>query len=429
MDDPATLRQENAHLVAEAERLRKERDSYRYELDALQTKVDESVAAKLRLLSVDLAREVRSDFFSLLKWAGGFIAIALTVATAGGFFTLSNVITTAVEKQVKEQVREREEDLKSLRTDLLKSVADFKVAAATALNDIGVATKRVRELGEQAEREIGVRVTTIAGLAIVPAPTLEPASLEIATIQVVVHVVYRTTEENISDEQIKSQIAVLNEDYRARNADLSRVPDPFKPFIGDARIQFVLATKDAFGRPTTGITRTRTTRSPFVDDDSIKSKATGGVDPWDTERFLNIWVAGLGGGLLSYSQFPGGPKATDGIVISPLAFGTEGSAAAPFNKGRTTTASIAKYLNLRNLWGETDKCIDGDFVADTPIQKGPNFGTPTFPHVTCNNGPHGDMFMNFLDYVDDASMYMFTKGQVLRMHEALRGPRKKLVRP
>ena len=78
----------------------------------------------------------------------------------------------------------------------------------------------------------------------------------------------------------------------------------------------------------------------------------------------------------------------------------------------------------------------GDFVADTPIQTGPNVGKPTFPHITCKtptnpdgNGPNGDMFMNFLDYVDDDAMYMFTKGQVLRMHETLQGPRKRLVQP
>src|SRR5215210_6329996 len=48
------------------------------------------------------------------------------------------------------------------------------------------------------------------------------------TIQVVVHVVYKESAENISDAQIKSQIDVLNKDFRGANADRSKVPDPWK---------------------------------------------------------------------------------------------------------------------------------------------------------------------------------------------------------
>ena len=56
-----------------------------------------------------------------------------------------------------------------------------------------------------------------------------------------------------------------------------------------------------------------------------------------------------------------------------------------------------------------------------------NTGKPTFPHITCNNGPSGDMFMNYMDYVDDDAMFMFTTGQVARMNATLAGPRKKLA--
>ena len=54
-------------------------------------------------------------------------------------------------------------------------------------------------------------------------------------------------------------------------------------------------------------------------------------------------------------------------------------------------------------------------------------GKPAFPHVTCNNGPNGDMFMNYMDYVDDDTMVMFTLGQVARMNATLAGPRAKLA--
>ena len=243
----------------------------------------------------------------------------------------------------------------------------------------------------------------------------------IRRIPVVVHVVYRTAAENITAAQINSQISVLNKDFRARNTDINKVPAPFLNLVSDSRIEFFLATTDPNGNPTTGITRTRTDRSSFPQDDSVKSSATGGIEPWDTSKYLNIWVCRLSSPLLGYAQFPGGPPETDGAVILHTAFGTRGSARAPFNKGRTTTHEVGHYLNLSHIWGESrfNTCDDDDFVEDTPNQFGPNGGTPTFPHISCNNGPNGDMFMNYMDYVDDKAMFMFTQGQVARMQACL----------
>jgi len=250
----------------------------------------------------------------------------------------------------------------------------------------------------------------------------------VVTIHVVVHVVHGLPVENISDAQIKSQIRVLNKDYRAKNTDTSKVPVPFKSLVADPQVTFALAKRDPQGKRTTGITRTKTTRSSFSIDDGVKSPSTGGVAPWDTTRFLNIWVCTLSDDLLGYAQFPGGPATTDGVVILNTAFGTSGSAAAPFNKGRTATHEIGHYLNLSHIWGESriPDCSDDDFVTDTPKQFGPNTGKPMFPHLSCGNGPNGDLFMNYMDYVDDAAMFMFSTSQVERMRAALTGPRSTL---
>ena len=246
---------------------------------------------------------------------------------------------------------------------------------------------------------------------------------KLITIPVVVHVVHRTDEENISDGQVKSQIAALNRDYRARNADKRKAPAVWKSLLTDSKVQFRLATKDPNGKRTSGITRTATTATSFGPDDGVKAKKTGGVEPWPTDQYLNIWVCSLGDGLLGYAQFPGGPAATDGVVILNTAFGTQGTATAPFNKGRTATHEVGHFLNLRHIWGDRNDCSGNDFVADTPVAQQANFGTPKFPHVTCNNGPNGDMFMNYMDYVDDDAMFMFSAGQVTRMNAALAGPR------
>jgi Pregnancy-associated plasma protein-A len=250
----------------------------------------------------------------------------------------------------------------------------------------------------------------------------------VITIPTVVHVVYNTPEENVSLAQIRSQIQVLNRDFRARNPDRSNTPAVWKGLVTDSRVQFKLANKTPDGKKTNGVTRTQTSRTSFGDDDGVKFTAQGGVDAWDTKEYLNIWVCNLQP-FLGYAQFPGGPAETDGIVIQHTCFGTNGTAAPPFNLGRTATHEVGHWLNLRHIWADTPDCSGTDFVADTPNAAGPNFGTPTFPHVTCNNGPNGDMFMNYMDYTDDAAMFLFTSQQVLRMRTALTEARPDVGRP
>jgi len=275
-----------------------------------------------------------------------------------------------------------------------------------------------RERRLAAEEETRSRIDSGAAMRV---------ATKLVTLPVVVHVVHRRDSENISDAQVKSQMSALNRDYRAKNADKSKVPSAWKSLVIDSNIQFELASKDPQGGKTSGITRTATTVASFGPDHGVKAKKTGGADPWPHDRYLNIWVCSLGGGLLGYAQFPGGPAKTDGVVILNTAFGTKGTATAPFNKGRTATHEVGHFLGLRHIWGDRNDCSDSDFVADTPPAREANMGKPKFPHITCNNGPNGDMFMNYMDYVDDDTMVMFTAGQVARMNATLAGPRKKLA--
>ena len=246
----------------------------------------------------------------------------------------------------------------------------------------------------------------------------------VTRIPVIVHVVWNTPQQNISDAQINSQIDVLNRDFRRTNPDVSNTPAPFLPITTDARIEFYLANVDPNGAPSTGINRRQSTVVSFNSNDAVKAQATGGADAWPADRYLNIWVCQLSGGLLGYAQFPGGPAATDGVVVLHSAFGNTGTAAPPFHLGRTATHEIGHWLNLNHIWGDDGTgCSGTDNVADTPNQAGSNTGTPTFPHISCGNGPNGDMFMNYMDYVDDSAMFMFTAGQVARMQACLDGPR------
>ncbi len=233
------------------------------------------------------------------------------------------------------------------------------------------------------------------------------------TIPVVFHVVYNTTAQNVSDAMIQNQLAVLNADYGGTNTDISSLPSAFSSIkAGNTGIQFCLAQRDPSGNATTGIVRKSTTSTSFIDDDKVKKSSTGGDDAWDATKYLNIWLCNLGSGLLGYAQFPGGAASTDGVVI--LYSSLPGGASAPYNKGRTMTHEVGHWLNLRHIWG--DASCGNDLVSDTPTQSTSNFGCPTFPHVTCSNGPNGDLFMNYMDYTDDACMYMFSAGQSTRMN-------------
>jgi hypothetical protein len=250
----------------------------------------------------------------------------------------------------------------------------------------------------------------------------------VINIPVVVHVVYKTTAQNISTSQIQSQINVLNADFRKLNSDVSGVPAAFAGLAADCQINFCLATRDPNGAVTTGITRTKTTKTSFSTNDYVKKANRGGKDPWPASSYLNIWVCNLSGGVLGYAQFPGGNATTDGVVIGYKYFGTTGTATYPFNLGRTATHEVGHWLNLRHIWGDDGTgCTGSDLVSDTPNQGGYNFGCPSFPKVSCSNGPNGDLFMNYMDYSDDRCMFMFTTGQSGRMNATISGTRASLL--
>jgi hypothetical protein len=241
-------------------------------------------------------------------------------------------------------------------------------------------------------------------------------------IPVVVHVVYKLPVQNISDAQIQSQIDVLNEDYRRLNVDASLVPPPYEPLAADCQIEFCLASRDPNGQATNGITRTLTTANTFSINDAVKRTSTGGKDAWPTDKYLNIWVCNLTNPLLGFATIPGSVNADlDGVVIAYKYFGRIGTAEAPYNKGRTATHEVGHWLNLLHIWGDdegsADPCGGTDQVTDTPNQEDENYGCPTFPQESCGND--GDMSMNYMDYVNDACMYMFTTGQGNRMRATL----------
>jgi hypothetical protein len=235
------------------------------------------------------------------------------------------------------------------------------------------------------------------------------------TIPLVVHVVYNTAEQNVSDAQIKSQVDILNKDFSRTNSDAVNTPAEFSDVAADTGIQFCLVK----------VIRKTTDVKEFTDkDNAVKICSKGGSDALDVTKYMNVWVCNLGNGLLGYAEFPNTKASnTYGVAVSYQAFGNKGTARSPYNKGRTLTHELSHCLNVHHVFEEgvsLTECAKTDYCLDIPTQKNKNFGCPTFPRTEdCSINPPGVMFMNFMDYVDDACMNTFTKDQAARMNATL----------
>ena len=244
-------------------------------------------------------------------------------------------------------------------------------------------------------------------------------NLDVLTIPVVVHIVKNSSEiaMNITDEMIFKQIEILNETYNTQNSDIVNTPDYFEPLIGNVGIEFCLATVDPNGYSTTGITRTSTEVPVFSTvNNTIKFSSTGGVDAWDTDYYLNIWVGKLSSSILGYSHLPTAANISEeehGVVINYPFFSE--SDHPYYGMGKTVVHEIGHYLNLKHPWGVGNCDVNNDWVEDTPISEAAYTEMPEHPQTSCESI---DMFMNYMDYVYDSSMVMFSLGQAERMRYA-----------
>jgi hypothetical protein len=241
---------------------------------------------------------------------------------------------------------------------------------------------------------------------------------------------------NITDEQILSQITVLNEDFRRLNEDASETLPIFTPVAADTEIEFVLAKQDPEGLATTGILRVQGTRTSWNMNSDTELKS---LSYWPAEDYMNIWVTTLGGGLLGYAQLPvsnlegledsSNNPFTDGVVIGYNYFGSsaiypEADLEAPWDLGRTTTHEVGHFLGLRHVWGDCG-CSCDDYVEDTPTQEDSTTGCPS-SHESCGSQ---DMFQNYMDYTDDACMNLYTEGQKQRMRIILESSPRRYTLP
>ncbi|ESU27342.1 hypothetical protein FLJC2902T_20460 [Flavobacterium limnosediminis JC2902] len=219
----------------------------------------------------------------------------------------------------------------------------------------------------------------------------------------------------------QNQVNILNADFNATNADLSiwtNTRSSYFPGVNYGSINVSFEIAEGNHPASTGLvdgTKAITFGQAFG----------GGPDgDWDPDwaGYLNLVVEDLSGGVLGYAYLASSPADGAAVYINSAAFGsgagcTDYVPGAPYNLGRTLTHELGHYLNLEHIWGDATCGSDG--VADTPLHNTANGGCPAISHMSTCAGTPRELTMNYMDYTNDACMYMLTAGQAARMQAHL----------
>lgn len=259
--------------------------------------------------------------------------------------------------------------------------------------------------------------------AIISAKNLRRSAVEEKLrIPVVVHIIHNNNSgviggegnPNLSDERVFSQIRILNEDFGKKPGTPGYNEHPAGADMG---IEFFLATIDPDGAPTTGITRTYSSRrsfSVYTDLELLSSLAY-----WDSSKYLNIWVTRFSGGIIGYASMPmadfpgldirGESEYTDGIFVDHSVFGPNPNDEI-YAMGRTTTHEVGHWLGLIHTWG--DRRCGTDYCDDTPTIEFANLGNSCDDIFSyCDGVEVRNMIENYMDYSPDRCMNIFTRDQ------------------
>ena len=213
----------------------------------------------------------------------------------------------------------------------------------------------------------------------------------------------------------QNQIDILNADYTATNSDFNlwSTASSFYPGInsGSVNIEFCMATKN---------------HPPDLDPELLEGNpavtigydfGNGADQDSNWSGYMNFLVKDIGSTILGYSPLGGNVLAGESVVMSLNAFGSgagcPGSGivpSAPYDLGRTVTHELGHFYNLKHPFVGFS-CTQDDGIADTPNISNSNGGCPAPGSVNACEPSEKALTMNYMDYVNDACMYMLTEGQ------------------
>ena len=269
-------------------------------------------------------------------------------------------------------------------------------------------------------------------------------------VPIVFHIVWNTQTQNIHDSLVYSQMKALNESYRHNHKDTANIRNAFKPLAGDTKIEFYLADRDPSGNPTNGINRVKTTRTDFNDGmstqgEDVKFASSGGVDAWNPEKYLNIWVCKftLNGNVAvaAYAFPPVNAKnwnsiyfkslELQGVVTNYQYVGVKNPNDKSSNsiRERTLVHEVGHYLGLRHVWADKTSCTgEDDGIKDTPLCRSATTNCSTIKNTCTEPNDKPDMTENYMDYTPYPCTVMFTRDQVELMRYNLLNLRSKLYK-
>ncbi|MFN3908210.1 MAG: zinc-dependent metalloprotease [Flavobacterium sp.] len=243
-------------------------------------------------------------------------------------------------------------------------------------------------------------------------------------IPVAVHYVLETnateTKKNCLRSLAQNQVDILNADYKGLNVEISTTWNVLKPTNypainhGSMNVEFVIADQNhPSGSGLINGQKAITFGYNFGNGTDFDSTWAG---------YLNLVVDNLGSQTLGYAYLGSNPGWGAAVFINTFCFGSGSGCSGyaptfPFNKGRTLTHELGHYMNLNHIWG--DALCGNDLVADTPVHHEENYGCPSINTFSTCTGTPRMLHMNYMDYTDDACLYMFTAGQVTRMQSHL----------
>jgi hypothetical protein len=229
----------------------------------------------------------------------------------------------------------------------------------------------------------------------------------------------------------QKQIDILNADYNAVNTDISiwnNNDSAFFPGIsnGNLNVQFVIATQNHPAESGLVDGEVAVTFGTDFIGSGVLNCTNGCNEDITWAGYMNIVVTNISGGVLGFSPLGGQPQFGRTVVIDNNSFGASLSPSpttcsnfaptSPFNKGRTLTHELGHFLNLSHTFQSCDgaNCANtGDRVCDTPSANVAAYDCPAIG--TVSGCVDTQLTMNYMDYTNDACMYMFTAGQATRM--------------